>query len=84
MTPVVAFVQPGFALTLDQREVDCTFEVPLAHILDPANHRSRERMIGTIAVQVYDIPYGEHHIWGATAGILMGLYRVARATFRSG
>jgi hypothetical protein len=25
---------------------------------------------------VYDIPYGEHHIWGATAGMLMALYRL--------
>jgi 8-oxo-dGTP pyrophosphatase MutT (NUDIX family) len=76
VTPVVGFVRPGFALTLDRREVESTFEVPLAHILDSANHRSRERLIGTIAVQVYDIPYGPHHIWGATAGMLMGLYRL--------
>ena len=27
-------------------------------------------------VLVYDIPYGEHHIWGATAGMLMSLYRL--------
>jgi 8-oxo-dGTP pyrophosphatase MutT (NUDIX family) len=76
ITPVVGFVRPGFALTLDAREVDSTFEVPLRHILDPANHRSRERTIGTTTVQVYDIPYGEHHIWGATAGMLMALYRL--------
>jgi hypothetical protein len=29
-------------------------------------------------VQVYDIPFGEHNIWGATAGILMALYRLLR------
>lgn len=76
VTPVVAFVQPGFVLTLDQHEVESTFEAPLAHILDPANHHSRERLIGTTPVQVYDIPYGPHHIWGATASMLMGLYRL--------
>lgn len=76
VTPVVAFVQPGFALKLDPREVEGTVEVPLTHILDAANHRSRERLIGKTAVQVYDIPYGQHHIWGATAGMLMGLYRL--------
>jgi 8-oxo-dGTP pyrophosphatase MutT (NUDIX family) len=76
VTPVVAFVQPGFSLRLDEREVAATFEVPLAHILDESNHLSRERMLGTTAVRVYDIPYGEHHIWGATAGMLMGLYRL--------
>lgn len=76
VTPVVAFVQPGFALELDPREVEATLEVPLAHILDAANHRSRERLIGRTTVQVYDIPYLHHHIWGATAGMLMGLYRL--------
>jgi len=76
ITPVVAFVQPGFSLTLDEREVTGTFEVPLAHILDTANHQARERMIGDVAIKVHDIPFGEHNIWGATAGILMALHRV--------
>lgn len=76
VTPVVGFVQPGFDLHLDRREVDATFEVPLLHILDQANHRSRERRIGDASVQVYDIPFGEHHIWGATAGMLMALFRL--------
>jgi 8-oxo-dGTP pyrophosphatase MutT (NUDIX family) len=82
VTPVVAFVQPGFALTLDAREVEATFEAPLAHILDVANHRLCERVIGTTAVQVYDIPYGPYRIWGATAGMLMALYRLL--TYSSG
>lgn len=79
ITPVVGFVRPGFALTLDEREVAGTFEVPLDHILDVANHRSRERMLGTTALQVHDIPYGERNIWGATAGILIALYRLLQA-----
>ena len=76
VTPVVAFVRPGFALKLDQREVESAFEVPLAYILDPSNHQSRERHIGDTAIQVHDIPYRGHNIWGATAGMLMGLYRL--------
>ena len=76
VTPVVSFVRPGFALHLDSNEVETTFEVPLAHVLDPHNHRSRERRIGETTVQVYDIPFGEHRIWGATAGMLMTLYRL--------
>ena len=46
VTPVVGFVQPGFELRARSREVDVAFEVPLLHILDEANHRSRERMLG--------------------------------------
>jgi 8-oxo-dGTP pyrophosphatase MutT (NUDIX family) len=76
ITPVVAFVQPGFDLALDPREVANTFEVPLAHILDTTNHRSRDRKLGDATIKVHDIPYGGHNIWGATAGILIALYRV--------
>jgi 8-oxo-dGTP pyrophosphatase MutT (NUDIX family) len=78
VTPVVGFVQSGFELQLDRSEVESTFEVPLLHILDAANHQSRERLLGTTKVLVYDIPYGEQRIWGATAGMLMSLYRLLR------
>ncbi|HEY0684905.1 MAG TPA: CoA pyrophosphatase [Steroidobacter sp.] len=78
VTPVVSFVQPGFELRLDRREVESAFEVPLAHILDPVNHRSRQRELGAVSVQVYDIPYQDRNIWGATAGMLMSLYRLLR------
>jgi 8-oxo-dGTP pyrophosphatase MutT (NUDIX family) len=76
VTPVVGFLQPGFELELDRREVASAFEVPLMHILDPVNHRARERRLGAVTVQVYDIPYENHNIWGATAGMLMSLYRL--------
>ncbi|WP_157994588.1 NUDIX hydrolase [Peristeroidobacter agariperforans] len=78
VTPVVAFVQPGFALRLDRREVEAAFEVPLTHILDPVKHRARTRELGAVTVQVYDIPYEHHNIWGATAGMLMSLYKLLR------
>ena len=79
VTPVVGFVQPGFNLKLDPREVTSTFEVPLDHILDVANHQARERMIGETPVQVYDIPFLEDNIWGVTAGILIALHRLLSA-----
>ncbi len=46
VTPVVAFVRPGFELRLDSREVEDTFEVPLDYVFDPANHRLRLRRSG--------------------------------------
>jgi 8-oxo-dGTP pyrophosphatase MutT (NUDIX family) len=76
VTPVVAFVRPGFTLNLDRREVESAFEVPLSHVFDPANHRARERRLGEVSVQVYDIQYRGYNIWGATAGMLLGLYRL--------
>jgi 8-oxo-dGTP pyrophosphatase MutT (NUDIX family) len=76
VTPVVGFVRPGFGLQLDAREVQAVFEVPLLHVLDPANHRSRQRRIGEVSVQVYDIPFEGRNIWGATAGMLVALQQL--------
>ena len=76
VTPVVGFVSATCALTLDAREVESTFEVPLAHILDSANHHPRERSFGTSTIRVFEIPFGPYKIWGATAAMLMELYRV--------
>jgi 8-oxo-dGTP pyrophosphatase MutT (NUDIX family) len=78
VTPVVAMVRPGFELLLDAQEVADTFEVPLTFVLDPRNHRPRlHRFRGTDAeAKLFDIPYGERKIWGATAGMLVNLYRV--------
>jgi 8-oxo-dGTP pyrophosphatase MutT (NUDIX family) len=78
VTPVVGFVRPGFELLLDSEEVEDTFEVPLDFIFDPANHRLRMRRSGFTGeeVEFCDIPYGERNIWGATAGMLLTLYRL--------
>ncbi len=76
VTPVVGFVRPGFELKLDTTEVTEAFEVPLRFVLDPAHHKARRRQLGEGEIEVYDIPYGERNIWGATAGMLMTLYRL--------
>ena len=81
VTPVVAFVRPGFELLLDALEVQDTFEVPLSHVFEPANHRSRLRRFGleNPDIEVWDIPYGGRNIWGATAGMLLNLYKLCVA-----
>jgi len=78
VTPVVAFVNPEFELLLDAEEVQSTFEVPLTHVFNPANHLTRRRRVGTgtTEVEVIDIPFGGHNIWGATAGMIFTLYRL--------
>ena len=78
VTPVVAFVRPGFELLLDTEEVQDTFEVPLSFVFDPANHRVRRRRFGfgETEIELCDIPYGDRNIWGATAGMLLTLYSV--------
>ena len=74
VTPVVSFVAPGFELKTDPREVAEAFEVPLGFLLDPANHVPRQREYSGVAVEFIDMPFGPHHIWGATAGMLYTLY----------
>jgi len=82
VTPVVALVRTGFELLPQPQEVHDTFEVPLSFIFEPANRRARRRRFpgaGEAEIEVYDIPYGERNIWGATAGMLMTLYRTLSA-----
>jgi 8-oxo-dGTP pyrophosphatase MutT (NUDIX family) len=77
ITPVVAFVQPGFELALATQEVEDTFEVPLGYLFDPANHRLNRRAdLAGEQVEFREIPFGARTIWGATAGMLHTLYRL--------
>jgi len=75
VTPVVGLVTPPLALHPDPREVEEVFEVPLAFLLDPANHRRETRELQGRTRGYYVMSYGTHTIWGATAGMLMNLYR---------
>ena len=43
IVPVIARVKPGFSLTLNTGEVDATFEVPLAFLMDQANVQRHSR-----------------------------------------
>lgn len=71
--PVVAVVQPGFELTIDDREVAAAFEVPLAFLMDPANHRLGSRQRNGRERRFYEMPYGERYIWGATASMIKNM-----------
>jgi len=79
VTPVVALVQGGHAVTPNPHEVADTFEVPLAFLMDPANHRRHALEWNGVRRQWLSMPYrdakGERFIWGATAGMLRNLYR---------
>jgi 8-oxo-dGTP pyrophosphatase MutT (NUDIX family) len=82
VTPVVAFVNPEYQLRIAVAEVHDAFEVPLDFILDAENHKSRQRVLGGVAIEVHDIPYGNRNIWGATAGMLMTLRRMLQSRGR--
>ena len=74
ITPVVARVDPGHHLVLNPREVDLAFEVPLAFLMNPENHRVGSRVLDGARRSFYEMPYDDHYIWGITAGIIRGLY----------
>lgn len=74
IVPVVARVAPDFALTLNPDEVDNAFEVPLAFVMELANHQTHSREWQGMTRTFYAIPFGERYIWGVTAGIFRNLY----------
>jgi 8-oxo-dGTP pyrophosphatase MutT (NUDIX family) len=73
--PTVAKVRPGFTLRISRAEVDDAFEVPLAFLMNPANHQTHTREFRGMERSYYAMPYAERYIWGATAGILRTLYQ---------
>ena len=79
VTPVVAFIRPGFDLTLDDFEVAEVFEVPLAFFLDEASLRIHSGMRDGRRRFFYAFEYESRYIWGATAGMLVNLqHRIAQ------
>jgi len=76
VTPVIGLLTPPLQLVPDSREVDEVFELPLAFLLDPANAQRRTREIEGRSVGYYAFEYQQHTVWGATAGMLVNLYRM--------
>ncbi len=83
VTPVVALVEPRFALTLDAFEVAEAFEVPLQFLMTPAHHRRHAFELAGQMRQFLSMPWQaadgsgparEYFIWGATAAMLRNLY----------
>lgn len=89
VTPVVALVHPPFTVSPEISEVAEIFEVPLAHLMDPAHHQIRSLVWEGGERHFFAMPYprtresehggGVYFIWGATAGMLRNLYRFLAA-----
>jgi 8-oxo-dGTP pyrophosphatase MutT (NUDIX family) len=78
ITPVLGLLTSGMGLdglglSLSPHEVDSVFELTLPVLLDP-NAPQRKAMHWRGRMREYwEWPHPEHHIWGATAAILVGL-----------
>src|SRR5512135_2719611 len=75
VTPVVGLVSPPLELKLDSFEVADVFETPLAFLLDPDNHQRLSMEIAGALREFWAMPFQGYFIWGATAGMVVSLYR---------
>lgn len=84
ITPVTGLVQPEFDLSPDTFEVAEVFEVPLSFLTNPLNYRVHRADLpdGRIR-QYYSVPWQDYFIWGATAGMLRGMYQILAEAFSS-
>ena len=75
VTPVVALINSGYTVIPNDDEVADVFEVPLAFLLDSANHRIDSRFWRGAERRFHAMPYQQRYNWGATAGIVRTLHR---------
>ncbi len=75
ITPVIGIVPPDLPLTPNTAEVEDWFEVPLAYLLDPANHAPASTMWQGVRRDYFEIHWQTRRIWGATAGMIVNLAR---------
>ena len=73
--PFVGWVEAPVELVPETREVADIFLVPLAFVLDPANHRRESSQSDGLERSFYVLPFADRRIWGATAGMLVSLAR---------
>lgn len=75
VTPVIAAIPADLPLVAQASEVADIFEVPLAHVVDPANQKLRHVDWNGASRAYYEIAWGERRIWGATAAMIVNLSR---------
>lgn len=75
VTPVLARIAPDYRLRLQADEVAEAFEVPLSYLLDPANSEQVNAEFRGRMRHYWQIHYGRHRIWGATAAMILNLRR---------
>ena len=73
VTPVVAVIHGDFVPIPEAGEVSEVFDVPFAHVSDPARYCIEGRRWQGRRREYFVAPFGPYYIWGATARILRGL-----------
>lgn len=78
VTPVVGFIDAGFQPVVDADEVSEAFEVPLEVLLEPGNMQLCHKRFMGVRLPYYELPWGAHRIWGATAAMLVNFRDMLR------
>lgn len=73
ISPFVGWIVPGTNVQPDQCEVERLFPVPLAYAMDAAHYSVQTIRRDGRETHIYAIDFAGDHIWGATAGMLLGL-----------
>jgi 8-oxo-dGTP pyrophosphatase MutT (NUDIX family) len=80
IAPVIGIVQQPFVARLSEGEVSEVFQVPLAFLMNPQNHRRHVVEVSPGCQRTfYSMPYQNYFIWGATAAMLRNFYRMLAA-----
>lgn len=73
VTPVLGLLAPGFTTQAAADEVDEIFTLPFATLMDPAAPERRSAEYRGKLRHYWVWPHARHHIWGATAAMLVHL-----------
>jgi 8-oxo-dGTP pyrophosphatase MutT (NUDIX family) len=73
VTPYIGAIPPDLAYVPSAAEIDEILEVPLPHLLNPANQRVEIWEAGKAGREVYFYDFGPHVIWGVSGRILKHL-----------
>jgi 8-oxo-dGTP pyrophosphatase MutT (NUDIX family) len=75
VTPVVGIVSGNPRLDHCADEVAEIFEVPLEFVLERKSFETKLLSREGMNLPFYELNFGKHRIWGATAGMLWSLYK---------
>lgn len=78
--PIIGIVSENIDYQINQNEVESIFHLPLDYLMDKSNHKKEiktfEKNGNIMEYNSNVIEYGSNHIWGATAAMLMEVYKL--------
>ena len=78
--PIIGIVSENIDYQINQNEVESIFHLPLDYLMDKSNHKKEIKTFQQNEnIMEYNsnvIEYGSNHIWGATAAMLMKVYKL--------